>query len=79
MRILIRIQETNLMRIHGDTDPKHWSGLKEDTYKKKCNELRLETLKERREQKNLMLAHKCVGGSIAGGDNWSGRQTNQTG
>ncbi len=45
------------------------SGLKEDNYKDKCNELRLETLKERRAQKNPLLAHKCVGGSIAGGDN----------
>ncbi len=53
------------MRIHGDTDPdpKHWSGLKEDTYKKKCNELRLETMKERREQKNLMLAHNVLDGA----------------
>ncbi len=43
-------------------------GLKRETYEEKCMELGLDTLKERRAQQDLMLAHKLVGGSIKGGE-----------
>ncbi len=45
------------------------AGLKGLTYEDKCKELGLETLEQRRLQQDLMLAHKFLGGSIAGGEN----------
>jgi ribonuclease P/MRP protein subunit RPP40 len=45
------------------------AGLQGLTYDDKCKELGLETLEQRILQQDLMLAHKFIGGSIAGGEN----------
>jgi hypothetical protein len=39
------------------------------TYMEKCKELGFETLRFRRAQKDLLLAHKFIGGSTAGKEN----------
>jgi hypothetical protein len=44
------------------------AGLKGETYEERCKELGLETLKVRRAQQDLMLAHKFIGREIAGGN-----------
>jgi hypothetical protein len=46
------------------------TGLTGTTYEERCVELGLETLKDRRDQQDLMLAlaHKFVGGIIPGGE-----------
>jgi hypothetical protein len=45
------------------------TGLKGEKCEEKCQELGLETLKERRLQQGLMLAYKFIGGTIAGDKN----------
>jgi hypothetical protein len=44
------------------------SGLKGTTYEERCEELGIQTLKERRQKQDLTLAHKFVVGGLEGGD-----------
>ncbi len=44
------------------------TGLTGTTFEERYVELGLETLKDRRDQQDLMLAHKFVGGIIPGGE-----------